>query len=224
MNHPHVDDFPLDHWHSVAFASTTGPIQQRHRYGPAAVPTRLPPTLKPKSKWDGSVVARNVRWDARLRALYRHPNVLDRPAVCAWCKATTTRTVLHVYDEHTLALRAVPLCATELARLSGLLGVRPLQFLGTVNVGAALVPVRRSDVVEELTAAPVRPVPPATLEAAILPLLGPDGGAARWAALPNGASLKLMWETRHLAPSDAARASTLGTVLAALRGDAATRT
>lgn len=148
MNHPHVDDFAGDHYQAIAFVSTTNPLLGD--YGRDAV-------LHPGA---AAGPAGGVLRDPRVRTLYRHPHVLDKPVTCDWCRRRQTRCVLHVYDA-VMRLSEFAICEVELAALKTFLG--PSYKMGQLGAGKPIEFISLGALVERLTAVTRRLVPRAAL-------------------------------------------------------------
>lgn len=116
MNHPHVDEFPLDHFQNAAFRTLveTTIVARTHDFAQPPT-TRLPRVQEEADSVLGSYTK---------RVLYPHPQVLDERVPCAWC-GTLTRKVVHLLDD-ARGLVEVALCNADLGVLDTTLNTQRL--------------------------------------------------------------------------------------------------
>jgi hypothetical protein len=89
MNHPHLDEFPLDHFQNAAFRAVTETASQALTLDFCQPLVPRQPRIKEE--------AQGVLGSEQQRILHPHPQVLHDRVACSWC-GTPTRKVIQVID------------------------------------------------------------------------------------------------------------------------------
>lgn len=108
MNHPHTNEFAVDHFQHLAFSRlVSAAIANLHGY-------------------------ESIDHAYEQKAWRRHPHVLDTPVGCVAC-GTLTRKILYAYDDN-LRWHEVALCDRELKALRSALPTGKLGYLNATSL------------------------------------------------------------------------------------------